>query len=396
VKRESSKNNRVYINGLMVFAFVMVLAFVFDYYDSSIPHRNSVDTKISLYSSRDITPNAQATNPEFESLTFDTNIPKQSIFSSGMAAVIRTVKSLTTKPATNDGPKEYGSWIWTPTKYLTPEYTESVLSGAKASGIDTIYLSIDSYLDIFVMPKGEEREREKEIFSEKLDYFIERANYYDIAVDAEAGWQNWAEEGNTYKAFAIANFVKNFNETHENKFRGFQYDVEPYMLDYYEENKTAVLKNFVKLIDESERFLSSSSLRFSVVVPDFFDGDDDFTPKFSYNGKRDYVFKHLLNILDRKPDSSIIVMSYRNFADGKDGSIEVSKNEIRTADKGAYKTKIIIAQETSEVPPPYITFHDTPKKYFDWQVARINNEFGSHPNFGGIAIHYINAFLAME
>lgn len=396
VKREASKNNKVYINGLMVFAFVMVLAFVFDYYDSSIPHRNSVDTKISLYSDRDITPNAIATNPEFETLTFDTNTPKQSIFSSQMAAVIRTVKSFTTKTATNDGPKEYGSWIWTPTKYLTPEYTESILSGAKASGIDTIYLSVDSYLDIFVMPKGEEREKQKEIFSEKLNYFIERANHFGIAVDAEAGWQNWAEEGNTYKAFAIANFVKNFNETHENKFRGFQYDVEPYMLDYYEENKTTVLKNFVKLIDQSEYFLASSSLRFSVVVPDFFDGNDDFTPKFSYNGKRDYVFKHLLNILDRRPNSSIIVMSYRNFADGKDGSIEVSKNEMKTANKGAYKTKIIIAQETSEVPPPYITFHDTPKKYFDWQVARINDEFNSHPNFGGIAIHYINAFLAME
>lgn len=364
-------------------------------YRSPVPHRNITDTKISQYSDKNITVNATVTNPEFKNIAFNINIPKSSIFSNQMAAVVRTIKFFTTTP-TNEDTKEYGTWIWTPIMQMTPEYVETVLAGAEADGINTTYVSIDSYLDIFVMPKGEEREKQKEVFSGILEDFIIRANLRGIVVDAEAGWQNWAEEGNTYKAFAIVNYVKDFNANHENKFRGFQYDVEPYMLDSYAENKGAVLKNFVKLVDETEYFLTSNSLRFSVVIPDFYDEKDNFTPRFSYNGKRNYVFNHLLEILDRRPDSSIILMSYRNFADGEDGAIEVSNNEMQTASRGAYKTKIIIAQETGDVPPPYITFYDTPKTYFNWQIKKISTAFKSHPNFGGIAVHYVNAFLDLK
>jgi len=246
------------------------------------------------------------------------------------------------------------------------------------------------------MEKGQERERLKKIFSEKLEEFIIKANSKGIAVDAEAGWKNWAENDHIYKPFAIVNYVKNFNVTHKNKFRGFQYDVEPYLLDSYPKNKAEILKNFVTLIDKTEYFLNDSDLMFSVVVPDFYDKKDGFTPKFSYNGNKDYVFGHLLNILERRSDSSIIVMSYRNFANGKDGAIEVSVNELNTARKGVYKTKIIIAQEVGEVPPPYITFHNTSKKYFFEQIKKINTAFKPNPNFGGISVHYANAFLALK
>ncbi len=387
----------------MIFS-VAVLVFVLRGNETPVPHRNFIDAQISQYSDKNITPNAIAINPEFKNIVFDAS-SKPSLFSNQplnftrdkLATVIRAIKSFTS-PAKKEEikTKEYGTWIWTPIMQMTPEYMESILSGAEADGVNAIYVSIDTYLDIFVMEKGQEREKQKEAFSDKLEDFIIRANENGIAVDAEAGWRNWAEEGNEYKAFAVANFVKNFNAEHKNKFRGFQYDVEPYLLDSYAENKASVLKNFVKLVDQTENFLKENELKFSVVAPDFYDGQDALTPKFSYNRKKDFAFGHLLNILDRRPDSSIIIMSYRNFSDGYDGAIAVSKNEMQTANDGVHKTKIIIAQETGDVPPPYITFHNTSKKYFSRQIEKINATFNSHPNFGGIAIHYVNAFLAMR
>ncbi|OHB08431.1 MAG: hypothetical protein A3I19_00100 [Candidatus Zambryskibacteria bacterium RIFCSPLOWO2_02_FULL_38_13] len=120
------------------------------------------------------------------------------------------------------------------------------------------------------------------------------------------------------------------------------------------------------------------------------------TQKFTYDGEKDYAFKHLLNVLDKRPNGSIIIMSYRNLAIGDDSTVEISSNEMRTAKSGAYKTKIIIAQETGDVPPPYITFHSTSKKYLFSQIEKINTTFDSYPNFGGVAIHYANAFLALR
>ena len=360
---------------------------------SSIPHQNPVDKKISQYSDTHITNNAKATSPEFKNLAFEP-VPASPLFSNELAAVVRAVKSLTL--STKEENKEYGSWVWTPVMEMAPAYIESILSDAKVNGVNTIYVSIDSYLDIFVMPKGQARENTKKTFSDKLEYFITEANKKGIVVDAEAGWRNWAEGDNIYKAFAVVSFVKNFNSTNQNQFRGFQYDVEPYLLDNYTKNETSILKNFISLVDQTEYFMGTSTLRFSVAVPDFYDQKDGFTPLISYNGSKNYTFRHLLNILDKRPDSSIIIMSYRNFADSVDGTIGISKNEMLTAKDGHYTTKIIIAQETGDVPPPYITFHNTSKSYLLEQITKIKTAFSPYSNFGGIAIHYANAFLALK
>ena len=398
VKNKNSK--KFFAMGLVFFSSAIILLFVFVEGGNFVPHQNQIDTKISQYSDNHINANAIATNPEFKNIAFDINNTKtnSSFFSNQIATVVRAIKTFTTSEKTEDT-KEYGSWIWTPIMNMTPQYIESILSQAKKDGVNTMYVSIDSYLDIFVMPKGKERERQKKVFGNILEDFIIRANKKGMTVDAEAGWRNWAEDDNVYKAFAVVNYIKNFNAERKNKFRGFQYDVEPYLLDSYnesDESKANILKNFVKLVDQTEYFLGDDTLRFSVVIPDFYDKKDEMTPKFSYNGKKDYVFKHLLNILERRRDSSIIIMSYRNFAGGDDGSIEISKNEIETAKSGGYRTKIIIAQETGQVPPPYITFHNTPKKYFEKQVKDINSAFKPYSNFGGIAIHFVNAFLALK
>jgi hypothetical protein len=89
-------------------------------------------------------------------------------------------------------------------------------------------------------------------------------------------------------------------------------------------------------------------------------------------------------------------MSYRNFAEGKDGSIEVSRNELRTAIGITNRTKVIIAQETGNFPPPYITFHGTSKDRFESEISKIDEAFRHQNNFGGFAIHYLNSYLALK
>jgi hypothetical protein len=357
-----------------------------------VPHRNSVDTKVSISGMREVSSRVKETNPELKSFTW---APKKedTLIGSQLAAVARAIKSLAPE---KQEPLEKGSWVWTPNQYLTKNYVDQIISGAKSNGINVIYLAIDSYIDIFEMPKGEAREAAKKRFNDNTEYFIKKAKESGIQVDAMAGWQNWSEPGNEYKGLVVMNYAKSFNTKSEHKFRGFQYDVEPYLLPKYKENPTEVLKNFVYFIDNSENFLKDSDLRFSIVIPDYYDQGDGMTPKFKYAGSNNFAFKHLLNILDRREGSSLILMSYRNFAEGPDGSIEVSRNEINTAMRGRHNTKIIVAQETGDFPPPYITFHNTSKKYFDEEVGKIQSSLGKHKNFGGISIHYINSFLSLR
>lgn len=336
------------------------------------------------FNDRNITLNAKVTDERFKNLSV---FPKDDLVGNAISAV--TLKSGSEREGI-----ERGTWLWTPPVYITDKYINEIVSGAKKNNINTIYMSLDTYLDIFVMPLGEEKEKAKENFENTLEKFIKKANENGIVVDAEAGWQNWAEKGNNYKPDIILDFVINFNKTHTAKFRGFQYDVEVYLLPEYQDNKEKILTNFLNLIDGTVSKLNNTDLLFSVVVPEFYDGSTPETPDFKYKGNRGFAFDHLLNILDRRRGSSVIIMSYRNFSNGDDGSIDVSKDEIRKGNTS--KTKVIIAQETGDVPPPYITFWNTSRNYMNKQQALLYSAFEKEKSFGGTAIHYINSYLEIR
>jgi len=337
------------------------------------------------YSDKHITENAKATDQRLNNLAI---IKKESF----LAGVASSLTANTPEPETSKSEK--GTWLWTPTLNLTPSYWNSIIAGAKRDGIHNIYLSIDSYLDIFVMPNGPEKEAKKKSFDDILERFITAAHKNNMTVDAEAGWRNWAEPGNEYKSTAIVDYVLEFNATHTEKFRGFQYDVEPYLLDSYATHKTIVLHNFLDLVNETVTQLKNSDIKFSVVIPDFYDGASGETQRFLYGWNYGYTLTHLLNVLERRPGSTILVMAYRNFSQGADGSIDISQNEIQIANK--YHTKVIVAQETGEILPPYITFYNTSLSALNTHIKNIEEKFASEKSYNGIAIHYINALMELE
>lgn len=338
----------------------------------------------TLYSDKHITSNAIATDSRYKDLTF----------SNKESYLANIFSFFTEKKPEVYSEKEDGTWLWTPIERITPEYRDSIIAGAKNRGIKNIYLSIDPYLDIFVMQDGKEKDEKKDKFVTTLVDFIKNANLNGITVDAEAGWRNWAEPGNEYKALAVLSFAVEYNKTHKEKFRGFQYDIEPYMLENYDENKNVYLYNFVSLVDKSVEALKNSDLVISVVVPEFYDKSGETASKFRYGGKSKYAIEHLLSVLDKREGSKIIVMAYRNFTEGVDGTVDISKDEINSANKS--NTKIIIAQEFSDVLPKYITYYKTSYRYYGKQLALINTAFEGERSFGGTATHYVNAYLDLK
>ncbi len=337
------------------------------------------------YSDDHITANAIVTDPKYKNLA--------TVRSDAMLAnVVSSFQTSSGGVASSE--MEKGTWLWTPILDQTSAYQQKIIAQSKRNGIKNIYLSIDSYLDIYIMADGEEKASRKKQFDQKVSDFISLAEKNGMTVDAEAGWRNWSEPGNSYKAFAILDYAIKFNRSHTEKLRGLQLDVEPYLLPAYKDNKAKVLFNFVNFIDETVARLDKSDLSLSVVIPEFYDGENDMTPKFTYNGQKNYAISHLLRVLDKREGSKIIVMSYRNKSEGKDGAIEISKGEISVAEK--FKTKIVLAEETGDVEPPYITFHNTSKSYYLKQVSLLEKAFSKNKSYNGIAIHYVNSFLDLK
>src|SRR3989344_2942176 len=388
------------------------------------------------YSDGHITENAIVSDPRFRNTA---------TLEGARLLALANILSFVPRSAREDGPvqMEKGTWLWTPLLKITPEYRDSIISGAKHNGIRNIYLSIDSYLDIYTLPDGPKKDGTKKKFDDALEKFITQARKNGMTVDAEGGWRNWAEPGHEYKAFAVLEYAVGYNRTHAEKLRGFQYDVEPYLLESYKENKKSTLHRFVALMQASmdklsdsdmalsvsipefydgtqygtpkyfrsenkkstpHRFvalmqasmakLSDSDLALSVAIPEFYDCSQDGTPKYFYGFRYGYTLDHLLGVLDRRPGSKIIVMAYRNFAEGENGIIEISKNEIDEAAR--YRTKIVVAGETGDVLPSYITFHNTSRSHYDEQLGVVEKALAGEKSYGGMSTHYINTLLALK
>lgn len=337
------------------------------------------------YSDTHITQNAIRADSRFSEVTM---LDRASL----LASVFSALESQSPAPLSTE--RERGTWLWTPLLEITPEYRRSILAGAKEAGIRNMYLSIDSYLDIYVMPEGPEKEAKLKAFDEALVAFIADAKAYGMTVDAEGGWRNWAQEGHLYKPFAVLEYAITFNETHDEKLRGFQYDVEPYLLDEYQDDRKGVLADFLDLIGQSLVRLSGSDLLFTVVIPDFYDGRQNITPEFFYGWRYGHTLDHLLSLLERRPGSILTVMSYRNRSIGDDGSIAISRDEIIRANR--FKTKVVLAQETGEVAPASYSFYNSSRAQLMQELDLLDKAFSGEKSYQGLAIHYVNALMALR
>lgn len=307
----------------------------------------------------------------------------------------------TTTPTTSPAPtpisteKEQGMWIWNFPSQMNNATGDQQLQTLSTYGFNVVYITIDDYIDIATQPEGAAKEQVKAAYFANLARFITKANSLGIAVDAEGGWKDWAKSANRWKGFALIDAVKAYNAAYPNaKLRGFQYDVEPYLLPEYETNKAQVLTEYVAFIDQSVERLVGSDLKFTMAIPHFYDDAQAWTPAISYGGKTVHTFNHLLTILEKKPGSEILIMSYRDFFEGANGTKEISQVEIQEA--VGYSTKIIVSQETGNVDPAFVTYYGSTKAVLFDALAQIQAGFGSYTSYGGTAVHYMDSFLLMK
>jgi hypothetical protein len=281
-------------------------------------------------------------------------------------------------------------WFWESPAQMTEQAAITALDAVKAQGINAVYITIDDYLDVIDVPAGSIRDNAIKNYSAKVSKFISLANTRGIVVDAEGGAKDWVNPGKTQYASTLLKYVNDYNKSNSIKFRGMQYDIEPYLLPNYETDKGTVLKSYITLIDNLVQQNKSYGLPISLAVPHFYDSVNQWTPVINHNGKNAYTFTHLLNLLDQAPGSKLMIMAYRDTATG---TIDISKDEINES-KG-HNTKVIVAQEVGNVDPNYVTFFGKTYSYFKQQVGLINTNFQNQSSYAGTAVNYLEPFLEL-
>jgi hypothetical protein len=293
--------------------------------------------------------------------------------------------------------KELGIWVWNYPDQMNGTEVGNLLGALSRNSFNAVYLTVDNYLDIASLPAGANRTAKSKAYMASLASFVGKAKDKGIAVDIEGGANDWAVPANRWKGYALIDFLKDYNAAYPNApVRGFQYDVESYLLPDYQKHQAVVLQDFVDFISESASRMQSKNpqQRFSVVVPHFYDSDIGWTAQVSYKGATEYTYNALLRALSQKPNSELIVMAYRNHVDGQDGSEDLASAEIKQAN--GFSTKVIVAQETGDVQPSYVTFFGKSKRDLADALAQIEKDFGGYSSFGGVAVHYVDSFMKLQ
>lgn len=321
--------------------------------------------------------------------------PQNTIFVNSQKKASPMIGTLNQSESTRTG--EYGVWVWQSPIQMTTEYISHLMSSVQENGFDTIYVTIDDYLAISVLPESAEKNGRESAYMNKLSGLVIMAASRGINIDLEGGAMDWAYEEQRWKGYALIDFVDKYNTQYpQAKVRGLQFDVEPYLLPEYQTNKGKVLLDFVTFIDAAVLRMDRVDAQFSVVIPHFYDSAQSWTPQVSYAEQTEHTFTHLLQVLEKKPGSTLIIMAYRNFFFGSDGTQELVQAEMDEVTMGNYATRIVVAQETGNVDPEYVTFHNTSMARLLNSISDIRRSFSSSRGFAGVAVHYLDPFLDLR
>lgn len=288
--------------------------------------------------------------------------------------------------------RERGIWIWDSPKTMSLSRSRYVIDQAAANGFNTVYVTIDDYLDVYNVASGAAKTSAQNAYDQAVGQFISYAASKNIRVVAESGWRDWGQSNKRQNAYAVLDYVTAYNKNHSDKFAYVQYDVEPYLLSNYETSKAAVLTDYVGLV--AGLVSREAGTPIQMVIPHFFGSDDGWTPNITYGSATGSTFRLILGLLDAKPGNSLNIMAYRNHATGSDGAIDISSDEMNEA--AGHPTSIIVSQETGNVDPAYVTFYGMSKQDLWNQVSLIEHAFSSNAAFGGVGVDYIDPFLQLR
>ncbi len=275
------------------------------------------------------------------------------------------------------------------------------IDSLNSMGVNLVYLNISGYIDIFEQADPAVKEIERSRFIGKITEYISIANGKDIKVQALIGNKEWGNASHRYLNQIAIDFVEEYNATHpEGGFSGIQFDIESYNQDNFTaQNQQVIFSEFLDTVEQiTKRFgnLQGSSVNFSSLelgfaIPYWFDGENGNIEKVYWNGEEKHVLYHLLNRLNTVQNGYIVIMAYRNFADGTDGVIEHSKNEVNFLRDYLPRVRIIIGQELTNVQPKKITYFGKSFKYMLGELDKITAVFEESQNFVGFAYHQADA-----
>jgi hypothetical protein len=134
-------------------------------------------------------------------------------------------------------------------------------------------------------------------------------------------------------------------------------DSEPWGLDEWHTQRSRLTTAYLDYVQFVEELRDELGLAIPVghLLPYWFDGSTDAADQVVWNGVDAYPFDHIGALLD--DDTEVVIMAYRNRADGDGGIVALASEELGDAEASESFPSVGIGLEVGQVEPVTITFY---------------------------------------
>ena len=266
-----------------------------------------------------------------------------------------------------------GVWVWGEDVVTDPTAQSIFLTFTQSKDLTEAYLNAYSLL-----PNK----------ANQIKDFIVRAKTTGTEVELLAGDPTWALTPNHPVALGFVQQVITFTESITGGAArpvAVHLDIEPYVLAEWGSSQDAIITQYLDLLNGVKQELAASTapLTLTVDIPFWFD-----TITTTYKNASKPLNQHVQDIVDR-----IVIMDYRDFAEGSDGIIDHAQNEVNYAQ--SIPKEVVIGVETNKVEPEKITFFEEGEATMETELALVKQYYQVSPAFHGFAIHDYAGYWAL-
>jgi len=163
---------------------------------------------------------------------------------------------------------------------------------------------------------------------------------------------------------------------------GLLLDIEPYTLDGWRNgaDRLPIMRGYLRALERAVR--GAGDLPVSAAIPFWFDHDG-----YRLDGRS--LLEHVVERVD-----GIVVMAYRDRADGSDGILRHTVGEI-VAGAAADKS-VMIGVQTAADELDKLTFYEEGAAAMERELDAVRQALTGAAGFGGIAVHHLDSYRRLR
>jgi hypothetical protein len=294
---------------------------------------------------------------------------------------------------------------WHPADRQTASQARQRLRVLYRQGFDTVYLDLGDYLD--AAESGDTEHLEE--LQDALRRYVRYASFLGLSVHGVGGGPTWTDEAtHRYLGPYLVELVAEYNDESEadERLGGVNLDIEPWADgDAFFEDVDESLQDFLETVDDivdayRERATGANrNLQLGLAIPFWFDASVAAPGPVAFGGATKPAAFHVIDMVKDLRRAYLVLMSYRNHAGGPDGSINHSRREFVYASLVRARNGLVIGQRftpAEDAESVKTTFHDLRRRDFERAAEQLVKAFGHLPQFRGLAVDDLDAYMAVS